>query len=47
MITLVEDEPSHTLQAHFAGELECYHNRAYATAYESWLTDIAQRLKRG
>ena len=44
-ITLVEGEPSHTLQAHFASELERYHNRAYATAYESWLTNIAAKIE--
>jgi indolepyruvate ferredoxin oxidoreductase len=45
VITLVDDASPQPLEAHFAGELEGYHNRAYATAYESWLSDVAAKIE--
>ena len=45
MITLVEDAAPQALGASLARELERYHNLAYASDYQQWLTTICSQIE--
>ena len=45
VITLVEDAAPQALGASLASELERYHNLAYASDYQQWLTTICSQIE--